>query len=107
MLSSPQPRPATASQPNLTSNSSTNIVLVDAACEWLEKHQDTPIDELKATITSNKASSINDDDDPNAEPEALKEGEVAKSLVCEDCGKRFRSEAQAEFHASKSGHQNF
>lgn len=42
------------------------------------------------------------DDDPNAEPPALKEGEVAKSLICNECGKRFRSHAQAELHASKT-----
>jgi predicted nucleic acid-binding Zn-ribbon protein len=32
---------------------------------------------------------------------------VAQSLVCEDCGKKFRSIAQAEFHGSKTGHENF
>ncbi|KAK5184306.1 hypothetical protein LTR16_009990, partial [Cryomyces antarcticus] len=31
----------------------------------------------------------------------------AKSLVCNDCGKKFRSVAQAEFHASKTEHVNF
>ena len=48
-----------------------------------------------------------DDNDSNAEPPALKPGEVPRSLVCSDCGKRFRSEAQAGFHAEKSGHENF
>ena len=34
-------------------------------------------------------------------------GEEARSLVCNECGKRFRSTAQAEFHASKTEHQDF
>lgn len=67
------------------------------AIDWLEKNQDTPIDELQAA----QASSATDD------PPALQPGEEARSLVCDDCGKRFRSTAQAEFHASKSGHENF
>lgn len=33
--------------------------------------------------------------------------EEARSLVCNECGKRFRGTAQAEFHASKSGHTDF
>ena len=45
--------------------------------------------------------------DPNTEAAALKPGEEAKSLICNDCGRRLRSVAQAEFHASKSGHENF
>lgn len=27
--------------------------------------------------------------------------------MCSDCGKKFRSTAAAEFHASRSGHENF
>lgn len=92
---------------NLIPTSLTNITLVDSSLAWLEKNQDTPIDELKASLASKPTAAAADDDDPHAEPPALKEGEVAQSLVCEDCGKRFRSEAQASFHADKSGHQNF
>lgn len=68
------------------------------AIDWLEKNQDTPIDELQ----TKQAAAAADE-----EPPALKEGEVAKSLVCDDCGKRFRSTDQASFHNSKSGHENF
>jgi len=32
---------------------------------------------------------------------------VALSLVCEDCGKQIRSEADAQAHAARTGHQNF
>jgi hypothetical protein len=33
--------------------------------------------------------------------------EEAKSIKCSDCGKMFRSQATASFHAEKSGHENF
>ncbi|RXK35574.1 DNA-binding protein [Tremella mesenterica] len=32
---------------------------------------------------------------------------VARSIKCSECGKVFRSEASASFHAEKSGHQQF
>lgn len=32
---------------------------------------------------------------------------AAKSLKCDECGKRFRTEPEVEFHAVKSGHQSF
>lgn len=107
MLSSLPKRTTMASHLNSSPTSVTNTTLVDSALAWLEKNQDTPIDELRASLASKTTSAASDDDDPHAEPPALKEGEVAQSLVCEDCGKRFRSEAQASFHADKSGHQNF
>ena len=37
----------------------------------------------------------------------LQPGEEPRSLVCNECGKKFRSQAQAEFHASKSEHVDF
>ncbi|KAF2269212.1 UBX domain protein [Lojkania enalia] len=64
------------------------------ALEWLEKNQDKTIQEIKEANSSE-------------EPPALQPGEEAKSLVCDDCGKKFRSIPQAEFHANKSGHENF
>jgi UBX domain-containing protein 1/4 len=72
---------------------------VQGALEWLEAHQDKSLDEIKAPAPSNAEK---DETDPTIEPEALKPGEVANSLVCNDCGRRFRSTAQAEFHASKT-----
>lgn len=59
--------------------------------DWLEKTQDTPLDELK---DEEEEAAI------NAAP--LAEGAVAMSLVCNECGKKFRSQAAAEFHASKT-----
>lgn len=37
----------------------------------------------------------------------IKPGEQAMSLLCKDCGKKFRTQSQAEFHASKTEHMNF
>lgn len=76
---------------------------LQGALQWLEDNQDKPIEELRAAAPSGE----HDENDPTADPPALKEGEVANSLVCDDCGKKFRSTAQAEFHSGKTGHQNF
>lgn len=32
---------------------------------------------------------------------------MPRSLVCNECGKKFRSQTQAEYHASKSEHVDF
>ncbi|KUJ12129.1 uncharacterized protein LY89DRAFT_709976 [Mollisia scopiformis] len=74
---------------------------LQGAMDWLETNQDKPIEELRAPAAND------DETNPSIEPAALKEGEVAKSLVCDDCGKRFRSEAQASFHGDKTGHENY
>lgn len=58
-------------------------------------------------IRAPPATLTNDDDDANAEPPALQPGEEAHSLVCNECGKKLRSRAQAEIHASKTQHLGF
>jgi DNA repair exonuclease SbcCD ATPase subunit len=63
-----------------------------AAIDWLDKNADKSIEDLK------------DDDDGNP---ALEAGEQARSMVCNDCGKKFRGMSQAQFHAEKSGHDDF
>ena len=68
-----------------------------AAIDWLDKNADKPIDDLKAD-----AAAAADDDNP-----ALEAGEQARSMVCNDCGKKFRGMSQAQFHAEKSGHDDF
>ncbi|CAJ2502813.1 Uu.00g102070.m01.CDS01 [Anthostomella pinea] len=65
------------------------------AMDWLEKTQDTPLDEL----IEEEASGVN--------VAKAEEGQTAGSLVCNECGKKFRSTSEAEFHASKSGHSDF
>jgi hypothetical protein len=69
---------------------------LQGAIDWLEKNEEKSIEDIKAEQA-----------DAAAEPPALQPGEEAKSLVCDDCGKKFRSVAQAEFHGSKTGHENF
>jgi len=77
---------------------------LQGALNWLEEDQDKSLDEIKGP---EPAAGSAEEEDVLAEPPALKEGEVARSLTCDDCGKRFRSQGQAEFHASKTEHQNF
>lgn len=69
---------------------------IQGALEWLEVNQDKPLDEIKA------AAANKEEEGPELQP-----GEVPRSLVCNECGKKFRSQAQAEFHASKSEHVDF
>ena len=76
-------------------------IAVQGALEWLEINQDKSFDEILAT------SAAEAERDPNTEPAALNPGEEAHSLVCNECGKKFRSQAQAEFHASKTQHVDF
>lgn len=48
-----------------------------------------------------------DETDPSVEPAALVAGEVPRSLVCNECGKKFRSQEQAQFHATRTEHVDF
>ena len=75
---------------------------VQGALEWLERNQDKSTDEISAA----EAEAIAEND-PNTEAAELKPGEEARSLKCNECQRKFRSHAQAEFHASKSGHVDF
>ena len=70
------------------------------AIDWMDKNAEKSVDDLKAD-DANAA-----EDGAPADP-VLQVGETARSLVCNDCGKKFRSTAQAEFHASKTEHQDF
>lgn len=65
---------------------------VPGAIDWLEKNADKSIEDLK---------------DEEHENPALEAGEQARSMVCNDCGKKFRGMSQAQFHAEKSGHDDF
>lgn len=84
--------------PLLFSSILTIPLTVQGALQWLEDNQDKTIEEITANAPTTEA----EETDPTIEPEALKDGEVAKSMVCNICGKKFRSMAQAEFHASKT-----
>ncbi|KAJ5355421.1 uncharacterized protein N7496_012633 [Penicillium cataractarum] len=69
---------------------------LQGALEWLEENQDKSLEEIQ------ESQQAEDEEAP-----ALKPGEEARSLVCNECGKKFRSQAQAEFHASKTEHTDF
>ncbi|KAL3481599.1 hypothetical protein BJX99DRAFT_149593 [Aspergillus californicus] len=69
---------------------------LQGALEWLEQNQDKSIEEIKT------GAGDEDEDGPPLQP-----GEEARSLVCNECGRKFRSQAQAEFHASKTEHVDF
>ncbi|KAK8102689.1 UBX domain protein [Apiospora sp. TS-2023a] len=70
---------------------------LEGAINWLEKNQDTPLDELEAEDSAG----------PSVTAEAVGEGQVAQSIVCNDCGKKFRTKQLAGFHAEKTGHDDF
>lgn len=68
------------------------------AIDWLDKNSDKSIEDLKAA----EAEYADEDGAPK-----LEAGEQANSMVCNECGKKFRSMAQAQFHAEKSQHTDF
>lgn len=77
-------------------------ILVQSALEWLEYNQDKTLEEISSTENTRMT-----DDDGQDEGPVLEPGEEAQSLKCQDCGKRLRSTAQAEFHAARTQHVNF
>lgn len=64
-----------------------------SAIDWLDKNADKSIDELKEA-----------DKPEEGMPEADAQ---ARSMACNDCGKKFRGMAQAQYHAEKTGHDDF
>jgi len=72
---------------------------LQGAIDWLEKNQDKSMEELK--------EGENEEQNEDSNEVNIPAGESAKSLLCKECGKKFRSQAQAEFHASKTEHVDF
>lgn len=66
-----------------------------AAIDWLSQNASKSLEDLQAETDASN-------DNP-----ALQAGEQARSMVCNDCGKKFRGMSQAQFHAEKSGHDDF
>ncbi|KAB5525612.1 UBA/TS-N domain-containing protein [Coniochaeta sp. 2T2.1] len=79
---------------------------LQGALTWLEQNQDKSLDELQAQADT-AAASAEDGEDEGAPKIPAVDGENAKSLVCNDCGKRFKNEALASYHASKTDHTDF
>lgn len=63
----------------------------------MEKNQDKSLEEITETAEA----------DQKVESPSQAPAEEARSLVCNECGKAFRTKEQAEFHATKSGHVDF
>ena len=76
--------------------------IVQGALEWLEKNQDKSIEEITVAQAEAKV-----DAGIGSVAADLNPGDDVKSLVCNDCQRKFKGHAQAELHASKSGHVDF
>lgn len=74
--------------------------------DWILSNPDEetqPIEEstsAQSTSTAEESATATETNGDAADAEA-------KSLRCDDCGKLFKSSEQVEFHASKTGHENF
>lgn len=109
---------------------------VEAAMEWLLAHADDPMDTNEpvaappaAAATDAPANTAKGDGSdevagkaeepstqpgladanaPSQEPTSAENSPAsAKSVKCDECGKKFRTEPEMEFHAVKTGHQSF
>lgn len=69
---------------------------MQSAIDWLENNQEKSLDDIKAEEQAGKLS------ESQTDPTSLEGQQEARSLVCNECGKMFRTPAQAEFHASKT-----
>ncbi|KAI6784092.1 uncharacterized protein J7T54_004638 [Emericellopsis cladophorae] len=78
---------------------------LQGALEWLENNQDKTLEQIQEDTGGQ-----DDEDDEEATKAKIAEleaGTEAKSMVCNECGKKFRSMQAAEFHASKTEHTDF
>lgn len=65
------------------------------AVDWLDKYADTSIEQIQA------------EEAQAAEEKSAEAAAQARSLVCNECGKVMRGQAEAEYHATKSQHTDF
>ncbi|CAF3519413.1 hypothetical protein SNK03_003758 [Fusarium graminearum] len=77
---------------------------LQGALQWLEDNQDKPIDEIKAAAAAKEED--DDDEDTEAKIKEIETGKAA-SLVCNECGKKFRNHDLATYHATKTEHTDF
>uniref|UniRef100_A0A2R5LJN1 Putative ubiquitin regulatory protein n=1 Tax=Ornithodoros turicata TaxID=34597 RepID=A0A2R5LJN1_9ACAR len=107
---------------------------VESAMEWLLAHADDPMDTSEPvsdpTPTQVPAARGDSKDDvavkqeppsspmsgvpcssketsENANLDGDQVPQLPKSIKCDDCGRKLRTEAEVEFHAVKTGHQSF
>lgn len=67
---------------------------ITGAIDWLDKNADKTMEDIK----EEQAAAAGDAADPGA---------TAMSMVCNDCGRKLRNMAAAQFHAEKTGHDDF
>ncbi|PHH64243.1 hypothetical protein CDD81_4857 [Ophiocordyceps australis] len=77
---------------------------LQGALQWLENNQDKSLEDIQAAQADDNDD--NDEAETRAKIEELETGN-ARSLVCNDCGKRFRNSSLASYHASKTDHTDF
>ncbi|CZT44951.1 related to chicken h-caldesmon, Uso1p and YKL201c [Rhynchosporium secalis] len=75
------------------------FLYLNPALQWLEENQDKSWEEISAKVA---ADAEEEETNPSIEAAPLKEGEVAQSLVCDICGRKLRSVAQAEAHGERT-----
>jgi len=95
----------------------TNHSGLQPAMDWLFAHADDPIESFidnsnsngaSSNAVENKESSLEEgsSQDKNEDTPSSSDG-IAKSLICNDCQKLLKDAQAAEYHAIKTGHQNF
>ncbi|KAG8835597.1 hypothetical protein FRC17_002189 [Serendipita sp. 399] len=79
------------------------------AMDHILENEGKPIpDTISAQGGQPKGDDVDEDEDMKLALSMSQEGEQeAKSIKCSECGKVFRNTAMAEFHAEKSGHDQF
>ncbi len=87
---------------HLTQEANTKRNTVQGALQWLEDNQDKSIEDIQAEAATKANDDAEDDADTKAQIAELEGGATAKSLVCNECGKKFRNPDLASFHASKT-----
>ena len=70
--------------------------------QWLEDNQDKSLEDIQAAEAEKGEDEDESEEATQAKIAELESGATeAKSLVCEECGKKFRNHDAAEFHATK------
>ncbi|KAL0953986.1 hypothetical protein HGRIS_005144 [Hohenbuehelia grisea] len=96
----------------------TNNRGLQPAMDHILEHEGQPVPDLSSVSASGPTAAPMDVDEDEEDAEALRAqlgvapvattgGEEAKSIKCTECGKIFKNTALANFHAEKSGHDQF
>ncbi|KAJ3626552.1 hypothetical protein MTP99_017039 [Tenebrio molitor] len=81
---------------------------IQVAMDWLLSHEDDLEDLQNEQAQPIQDSSANQTiEQPEVNDQASAEGQIVRSIKCEDCGKLFKTQGEVEYHATKSGHGNF